>query len=342
MHQSEDKRIGNQIYHLDQYRPVPDVEPASSLPELMAYLGLSKEPVQDPVKVLKDQHASWKMLVKAIRQLSEPPHPQAIPYIEKYLSHQHEAVRMAAARALGNFWRANMLLNKELLLRPLLDKHPFVQATAIQTLASLGPEILTITLVDSLIQRLHNAESKSILRVAIIQLLGKTRFDISLHELVRALDDKDWQVRENAAVALGQLIDMSASKKGLLIKKLHDALYDPVQHVRLSAASALGKHLQISGIINVLQYDKPAKQMKAAQILGELSVKTAIHDLLKVAKQDRDDEVRTAAILALGKIGEQMDEIELKKMLPVKVLEQFRQKGNGDVSIAAEVVLDSL
>jgi HEAT repeat protein len=91
-------------------------------------------------------------------------------------------------------------------------------------------------------------------------------------ELIRALKDEDWQVRNQAAVALGVI----GPEARAAVPALSELLQDEDKYLRSNAATAVGK-------------------------LGR-EARSAVPELTKAVK-DRDEDVRQNAAAALGRIG---------------------------------------
>jgi HEAT repeat protein len=110
---------------------------------------------------------------------------------------------------------------------------------------------------------------------------------------------KDWQVRRDAAIALGRIGDAKA------IQALEHALVDEQNHVRAAAVRALAT---MDGIdFDILKYflhdDSELVRWEAARALGRIGDERAVEPLLE-ALQDERTYVRRGAAWALGEIGD--------------------------------------
>jgi HEAT repeat protein len=132
-----------------------------------------------------------------------------------------------------------------------------------------------------------------------VELLGLTKSNEVVNELLKALEDSDDDVRWEAAFALGN-IGSETAIAGLL-KALEDSDYD----VRRYAAEALGKigsETAIPRLLKALEDSDYDVRRYAAEALANICSETAIAGLLK-ALEDSDDDVRRYAAFALGNIG---------------------------------------
>lgn len=174
---------------------------------ILARLGLLQQAdVQAPV---------WQKRVLTIQKLAEQWNEkdgeETAQKIDTFLrSDTHEAVRMAAVRALGQLYLlAPEEVRWEPFLRALGDKHPEVQATMVQVLKffveSWGTSHLSQQIIEMLWQKkLTPTGTNTLLRLSIIQLLGMLGTQISVPAIARLVEltrDADWQIREAAVLA---------------------------------------------------------------------------------------------------------------------------------------------
>ncbi|RKY41050.1 MAG: hypothetical protein DRP85_07295, partial [Candidatus Makaraimicrobium thalassicum] len=120
--------------------------------------------------------------------------------------------------------------------------------------------------------------------------------------LIEELKDKDWNIRESAAVTLGDIGNKRA------VGPLIQALKDKDWYVRSdSAAEALGKigdKRAVEPLIEVLKKNENGYvRRSAAWALGEIGDKGAVEPLVQALK-DEDSDVRKSVARALGKIGD--------------------------------------
>ncbi len=132
-----------------------------------------------------------------------------------------------------------------------------------------------------------------------VELLGLTKSNEVVNELLKALKDSDWNVRWKAVQALDNISSETAI--GGLLK----ALKDSNEYVRRIAAAALGwigSETAIAELLKALEDSNKDVRREAAEALGDIGSETAIPGLLK-ALEDSDKDVRKKAAEALGKIG---------------------------------------
>jgi HEAT repeat protein len=298
------------------------------LRNILIRLGLTEKPPSQPLEVLNNPRSNWQAKTRAIQAFTELGELAPIDRIQECLKDAHEAVRMAAVRTLGELWRFGTV-PLGVFQYTLRDKHPEVRATTVYALESLGSKALSGSLITQLIQKLQREDT--IVRIAIIHLLGTLGKEAPIDELIKTLKDDNWQVREAAALTLGTLGDLAPSAP------LFNAVYDRNRFVRDAVIFALGERLHLDMLIHDLRYGETRVREKAAQILGERGERTPeepmIETLLLVAKGDSQGSVRKAAILALGQIEAGISLAELRSLL--KDSEQ-------DVRETAMIVIEGL
>jgi len=118
--------------------------------------------------------------------------------------------------------------------------------------------------------------------------------------LIKAMKNKNFRVRENAAWILGEIKDSSA------VPCLIEAVKDRRWSVRLKAVWALGKirdNRAVRVLCGALSDENRWVRKKAAHVLGRLKNPYAIHSLIKTFSDVYEDgEIRNDAVWALGKI----------------------------------------
>ncbi|GBD52633.1 HEAT domain protein repeat-containing protein [Microcystis aeruginosa NIES-298] len=132
-----------------------------------------------------------------------------------------------------------------------------------------------------------------------VELLGLTKSNQVVNELLKALKDSDEDVRGNAVEALGK-IGTETAIAGLL-KALKDSYFS----VRWKAVEALGKigtETTIPGLLKALEDSDKDVRSNAVVALCKIGSETAIAGLFKVLEHS-DKDVRGKAAFALGKIG---------------------------------------
>ena len=127
-------------------------------------------------------------------------------------------------------------------------------------------------------------------------LRGKT-----VKENVRNLTHEDPDVRRQAVVALGERRNPDVLK---IVCAVLDGDKDAM--VRASAAEALGKIGDpgaIPSLVKALSDEYYPVRWDALKALGELKAESALPDIERLARTDRQSDCRQAAVIALGKIG---------------------------------------
>ena len=141
-----------------------------------------------------------------------------------------------------------------------------------------------------------------------VELLGKTKSEVAIPGLLKALEDSDWNVRWSAADALGKL-GLEAAIPGLLqaLQVLADSDWDTdaAWEVRERAAEALenlGSEAAVPGLLKALEHSDSDVRRRAAEALGNLGSEAAVPGLLQALEHSAWD-VRENAAKALGNLG---------------------------------------
>jgi bilin biosynthesis protein len=144
--------------------------------------------------------------------------------------------------------------------------------------------------------------------------------------LIQALQyKKDWEVRRDAAMALGKIKDERA------VQPLEYALIDKAEHVRGSAVRALANMGRADAAVlkHFLSDESVLVRWEATRALGELGDPQAVEPLVE-ALEDERVYVRRGAAWALGEIG------DARAVAPLSRIAQ--DKGNRISEIAAEAL----
>jgi HEAT repeat protein len=176
-------------------------------------------------------------------------------------------------------------------------------------------ELLGLTKSNQVVNELLKAlkDSDGVVRRNAVEALGKIGTETAIAGLLKALEESNKDVRWKAAFALGK-IGTETAIPGLL-KALEDS--DSDVDVRRNAAAALGKigsETAIAGLLKALEDSHWYVRGSAAAALGNIGTETAIPGLLKALK-DSDESVRGNAAFALAKIGSETAIAELLKAL---------------------------
>jgi WD40 repeat protein len=140
------------------------------------------------------ENSEWQKRVAAVQKLEEYRESAPIERLFNVLNDEHEAVRAAAAHALG------VLSNPQAvtpLVEALQDPIWLVRAAVVQALGMLGEQAPVEPLVHAL-----NDEDESV-RVVAVRTLATLGERVPTKSLLATLQDGAWQVREIALLALG-------------------------------------------------------------------------------------------------------------------------------------------
>ncbi|MGB9979800.1 HEAT repeat domain-containing protein [Methanobacterium sp.] len=152
--------------------------------------------------------------------------------------------------------------------------------------------------VEPLIKALNDKDEE--VRWKAAWALGNIRDRRAVEPLIYLLHDKSWAVRRFAASALGKIGDERA------VESLMKALSDEEWHVRKYAADALGKigdERAVESLMDALHDKDSDVRWKAAVALGKMK-SAAVEPLIELLKND-DWHIRGRAAEALGKIGDE-------------------------------------
>ena len=159
-------------------------------------------------------------------------------------------------------------------------------------------------------------------RTKITWALGKIGELSAVESLVEALKDEYWEVRRNALRSLGELMALDAIPA--IVKKLEDLNWevraesivvleylgsnDKEKNLALIAKEKWEDILQLENLdenLLISFLDDPDNEIKSklSWILGELQSSNAIEPLYSILLNDRFQEVKESAAIAMGKIG---------------------------------------
>ncbi|NEQ67431.1 MAG: HEAT repeat domain-containing protein [Symploca sp. SIO2D2] len=206
-------------------------------------------------------------------------------------------MRKSAAEALGNLGSPKAIPG---LLNALQDEDSsFVRRSAAEALGKLGSHE-TIPGLRKAIQasEMKDSNEDSDVRRVVAERLGELDSPVAIPRLLQALEDEDFLIVVSAGIALGGLINRFPAE---LLK----ALEDKNSNMRKNAALAL-RHMDsqqtISGLIKALKDENSGVRCTVAETLGELGSPEVIPELLQTLK-DKDSNVRRNAAVALGKLS---------------------------------------
>jgi serine/threonine protein kinase len=105
--------------------------------------------------------------------------------------------------------------------------------------------------------------------------------------------------------ASNQIVQMNI-QDGRLVEPLIEALNDWDWNVRREAALALGNQRNkkaVTPLIRKIKDEQPTVRMSAIESLGKMGDMKVVHELIAVLKEDLDEGVRKQAVLSMGEIG---------------------------------------
>ncbi|MFC1855806.1 HEAT repeat domain-containing protein [Thermodesulfobacteriota bacterium] len=217
-----------------------------------------------------------EMLIRAIsaRILGKIGDTRAVPELIAALQDEFFIVRLDSARALGNIHDKNAV---EPLIEMLKDDFVAIRNASIYSLGQIADARAVTPLLEMID---FNSALVNNEKIAALRKIGEP----AVSPLIKALNDSStanrknaWQIRENAAKALGRI----------------------------------GNELAIPALLSTLN-DKDEKiQLSSIRALSDMKCKTCVTPLLKLMK-DKRIEIKRAAIVALGNIG---DEIVVKSLI---------------------------
>ncbi len=149
---------------------------------------------------------------------------------------------------------------------------------------------------DKLAVRVRNKNENLDTRIAIIKQLGYLRDKKGVAALIQCLSDKEAKIRENAAVALGDIGDTSA------VGPLKTTMRDKSAHVRIAVVTGLGKindKRVISPLIAALNDGNAEVRIAAVSALSKWKKEDRAKEAIKKARWDKDSNVSKAAENAL-------------------------------------------
>jgi len=233
-------------------------------------------------------HNTQRMVAEVFRQ--------AIPALMTALDGDNLDMQQAAAKALGQ-------LGDTRAVEPLIaalheDRNSNVRQAAAEALGQLGDT----RAVEPLIAALRHPIPVLYVQQAAAKALGQLGDTRATDPLVdTALRDRDLDVRQAATTALKRLRDARA------VEPLIDALRDPDLDVQQAAAKTLGQLQDIQAtkpLIDALQHQDLNMRQAAAEALGQLGDTWAVTSLMGAALRDPHLDVRRTAAKALGQLGD--------------------------------------
>jgi HEAT repeat protein len=262
--------------------------PEDSIRKLAAELiEYGNDPTAIPALLEVAADANIEVGLLASEALRSFQHPAAVQYLIEGLSDSSAETRLAAVLALRER-RATDAIGG--LLRSLDDPEAEVRREAVIALTYYRNDDLLPALRSALRDRSAAVRKAAVAAVA--------EFDRALVFLILALTDDNWQVRREAAIALGRFPGDAA------VAALRNTLGDPAWQVEREAVLSLAR-LQASDderVARLLFHELPDLRATAASALGE-SLNSAWIAQLELLLGDPDVGVEKSARRAIERLA---------------------------------------
>ena len=219
------------------------------------------------------------------------------PFIMKLFQDPEKSVRIYAIRA---FLRQEDAADHgHSAVRTLSrDEDPEVRSRILEAIASKGWNKQAYVLHRAL------TDESPLVRLSSLRAIEKLGDTAGAHYISRRLpDEEDTEVKLQA---LASLLSLGRSGGGAGLS--HLVRYDPDRRVRLKAVMCVGVLEEARGgdaLVHALEFDSDEKvREEAASALGDLGREEATaHLLAAIRRADESYDVKTAALLALSRIG---------------------------------------
>ena len=221
--------------------------------------------IKNTLPILEDYDIhNQALLISAMRYVSEGGAKEALPFLEELLNHRNTPVVQAALTALGKLGGT-----------------------------SQG---------KLLMEKLEDEDFPSQLKPDILRTLGEMNYKDAVPMLIGILEDENepgsW--RWNACEALGRIGD----KKGLAaIQRAYNSSDATLRSYTVLSMRYFKKEEVEDFLIDALRDSFWRVRVQACTSLGEIESKKALSILQYKARRDPENNVRIAAIKALGKIN---------------------------------------
>ena len=276
-----------------------------------AALGHSRDPASLTAVTALFTDPDGKVRAEAVKAVARQGEPPALQPLAKAVADPDGTVRLAAVGGLAAVlagragWKVELLPgdldlhaalgeSQRALLHAAADGQPEVRAAAASALGLLSSAEAADALVD-----LGLADGDERVREAATEALGECGFPQKRRLLAAALEAEDDTRRARATTMLGVLGGPEAGKQ------LVDALDDRTHEVRAAALEGLSG-VEVAGLSDGLRphlkNPDPSVRAEVAAHLGRGRAMDSI-DALVQALSDPDEEVRVAALGALGGMG---------------------------------------
>ncbi|MDD2754245.1 MAG: HEAT repeat domain-containing protein [Methanothrix sp.] len=269
--------------------------------------------VKPLIQALKDRDGQVRKL--ATVALGEIRDVRAVEPLIQVLGDNDSNVRGGAADALSKIRDIRAV---EPLIQYLKDNDSDVRCKTALALGRIGDAEASKPLIHAL---LYDTDSK--VRKSAAMALGEIRDPITSGPLIQAFIDTDYQVRLNAAIALeGINVEEISNREALEILVL--ALKDSDRQIQGSAVRALTNTWAIESLINNLKNEDEIIRQMSVRILGKIRAVEAVESLIQMLRNDCSPAVREEVAIALGDIKDQRAEGPLVRAIKMDDYEQVR------------------
>jgi HEAT repeat protein/energy-coupling factor transporter ATP-binding protein EcfA2 len=248
------------------------------------------------VNVLLKRNSTTPLTIWLLEQTQSP---NALPFLLDVLKNGCSDTRWRAARALGNFSDATVLMH---LIEALKDRDSSVRHKAAESLGKLG----NLEAIPHLCQLLNDEDW--LVRSFVVEILGSLEGTESVDCLKKALINKDSIVKKKAAEYLGQ----RASQE--VVTLLGENFANGDADIKKDILMLLGETKNVAAVptlIHALSEDNWIIRSQAVSSIGLLGIwldKSLLEDastaLIRILKSDPEISVRSGAALYLGCIGD--------------------------------------
>lgn len=239
------------------------------------------------------QTGSPEVRLQVVRILARRQEAKVLTLLIRGCQDEDARVRRLATNALGNFPSEETV---NTLLEQIKDFDKVVRLKAIESLGKIGDRSVAPALTDAL------TDPSVTIRRNVAELLGTMGDAKMVSMFAKVLKDEDEYVRMSAIKALGRIGGCVAASA------LAIAMKDADPKIRTQAACALGEVGNASVVpilLASLNFDEvPEVRQNAAEALGKLGDQSAHNQMLRILKDESEEEnVRAAIAKALGKMG---------------------------------------
>lgn len=216
---------------------------------------------------------------------------QAVPVLLEMMRTPNWTARAQVARILGPFRDQRAVAP---LVAALDDPSAVVRYYARQSLVQIG-----VTSPGELVGLFGKADGRA--RFGVMEVVRTTNLTTSTEQLLNYLEDTRLPVRAMAAYLIGELRDPKATDRLLMRLELEDRFA-----VRWWLTFALGNIGEPARepLLKLVRHKLTRVRADAVRALGFMPPTDASRQVLLAGLEDKEDQVRTAAIEALGRSGD--------------------------------------